>query len=71
MNQTHPQTYHLYGRKTYPQPLTFIGRLEIEEATGLKGAALQLAGENGWIEMIAIPESSIMPIIVGGEPQWA
>ncbi len=67
MNQT-PQTYHLYGRKAYPQPLTFIGRLEIEEATSLKDAALQLAGGNGWIEMIAIPEPSIMPVIVGGDP---
>lgn len=68
MNQTPPQTYHLYGRKTYPQPLTFIRRLEVEAATSLHNVALQLAGENGLIELVAIPEASLIPVIVGGNP---
>jgi len=65
MNQTHPQTYHLYGRKTYPQPLTFVGQLQIENATSLKDEAVKLVGDSSWVELIAIPESSSVPVIAG------
>ena len=68
MNQTPPQTYHLYGRKSYPQPLTHIGQLEVDSQENLKDAALRLAGANGWVELVAIPASSITPVIVEGEP---
>ena len=65
MNPIYPQTFHLYGRKTYPQPLTFVGQLQIENATGLKDEALKLVGDAGWVELIAIPESSSVPVIAG------
>ena len=68
MNQSPPQTYHLYGRKSYPQPLTHIGQLEVDSQANLKDAALRLAGANGWVELVAIPASSITPVIVEGEP---
>ena len=62
------QTYHVFGRKSYPQPLTFVGQVEAVDAARLNEAAMQLAGENGWVELVAIPASSITPVIVGGEP---
>ena len=68
MNQTPPQTYHVYGRKSYPQPLTLIGQLQADTSIDLKDAALKLAGKNDWVELIAIPEASITPVIRGGSP---
>ena len=62
------QTYHVFGRKSYPQPLTFVGQVDVEADAGPKEAALKLAGANGWVELVAIPASSITPVIVEGEP---
>ncbi len=68
MNQTPPQIYHLYGRKTYPRPLTFAGQVTIDDVAGLKDKAMKLIEETDWIELIAIPEASLIPVIVGGDP---
>ena len=68
MNQKPSHGYHVYGRKTYPQPLTFIGQLEISDAASLAHAAHALAGGDDWVELIAIPEASITPVIRGGNP---
>ena len=68
MNQTPPQTYHLYGRNTYPQPLTFAGQVTIDDVARLKDEAMKLIGETDWIELVAIPETSLIPVIVGGNP---
>ena len=62
------QTFHIFGRKSYPQPLTFVGQVNVEADADLKEAALKLAGADGWIELVAIPASSITPVIAGGEP---
>jgi len=62
------RTYHVFGRKSYPQPLTLVGRVDIEADAGLKEAALKLAGVDGWVELVAIPASSITPVIARGEP---
>ena len=68
MNQTPPQTYHLYGRKTYSQPLTFAGQVTIDDVAVLKDEAMKLIEETDWIELVAIPETSLIPVIVGGNP---
>ena len=68
MNQTPPQTYHLYGRKTYPQPLMFVGQMTIDDVVGLKDEAMKLFEETDWIELVAIPEASLVSVIVGGNP---
>lgn len=69
MDQGNRHTHHIYGRKSHPEPLVFLGRLEIESGTRLKDEALKHFGETGWVELIAFPEVSIVPVIPVREPR--
>lgn len=62
MNKNH-NTYHIYGRKAYEKPLTFVGELTVEEAAVLKEAALARFGNDGWVELVGIPTAAWIPVI--------
>ena len=64
-------SYLIFGRKTYQQPLEWIGQLTVENGSTPKaGMAAELVeqareqfGREGWVEMIAIPERSVVRVI--------
>jgi len=59
------KTYHVYGRKTHPEPLAYLGWLEIEAVAGLREKALEQFGDAGWVELVAFPEEAIIRVIPG------
>lgn len=48
-------TFHIYGRKAYETPLTFVGEVEIEDVAELKTAAFEAFGGDDWVELVGIP----------------
>ena len=66
MAETKPQTYHIYGRKTYPQPLEYVDKLSIDAENTLEQATRQHT-EDGWVELVAIPETAIIQVISEGQ----
>jgi len=76
--------YLIFARKTYEQPLEWIGALQFDGAPS-QGDAMATPGElgqrareqfgaEGWLEMAAIPEKSIVHVIPmegDGVPQRA
>lgn len=65
--------YLIFARKTYQQPLELLGPLRVEGETEASQTQLveqargQYGGE-GWIEMIAIPQSAIAQVIPISDP---
>jgi len=57
--------YRIYGRKEYPQPLEQVGRLAVEDSQALRQKAFQELGADGWVELVAVPESAVIPVISG------
>ncbi len=67
--------YLIFARKTYEQPLEWIGALQFdgapwhgaERATATRSElgrrAREQFGAEGWLEMAAIPEQSIVHVI--------
>lgn len=60
MSQKERDTYHLYGRTSYPQPLTFVTSVTIP-----RGEAPQPPEGEAWVELVAIPQSAIIRVIPG------
>jgi hypothetical protein len=65
--------YLIFARKAYQQPLELLGLLRVEgeaEAgeTRLTEQARGQFGGEGWIEMIAIPQSAIAQVIPVSNP---
>jgi len=55
MDENNKITYHIYGRTEYPQPLEFVktvAQAELAEITG-----------EGWLELIAFPETAVIQVI--------
>jgi hypothetical protein len=59
----HYQTYHVYGRKAYPEPLTFIDEFRILDPTALKIEVESRFGEGDWVELIAFPAKASIQVI--------
>jgi hypothetical protein len=53
--------YHIYGRKVYERPLTFIQTLTI--AQSLQQEVVQAMGRDGWVELVAIPSHALIHVI--------
>ena len=49
--------YHIYGRKEYPSPLTFVREAEADEIPRVAQE------EEGWVEMIAFPAAAAIQVI--------
>jgi hypothetical protein len=65
MNQkrTNFQTYHIYGRKAYPEPLSFIDEFQILDPAALKIEVESHLGEGDWVELIAFPAETVIQVI--------
>ena len=59
--------FHIYGRKEYPRPLTFVQTIEAETEQEVQQKLKKLTQDTQWIEMVAIPEEAIIPLIPGDE----
>lgn len=53
-------TYDVFARKTYPEPLTYIGSVEAESDEDVVQVSLETFGPaEQWIEMIGVPRQAI------------
>ena len=58
--------YLIFARKAYPQPLECIGALKLAvdaPKAELDQRAREQFGAEGWVEMVAIPDKSIVRVI--------
>lgn len=54
-------TYDIFARKEHPEPLTYIGSVEIENSDEVNQVSLATYGpESEWLEMVAIPKSAVI-----------
>ncbi|MFQ5399252.1 MAG: hypothetical protein ACE5E7_06595 [Anaerolineae bacterium] len=61
MSRSETTTYHIYGRKAYPQPLAFVKSASEVEMN-------RLAEEQGeWLELVAFPETAVTHVIPRGK----
>jgi len=58
MSQKENDTYHLYGRTSYPQPLAFVTSVSVPQ-----GEKPQPPEGEEWVELVAIPHSAIIRVI--------
>jgi len=52
------ETWVVFARREYKEPLTRIGTLELAPGEDVKRAATRAHGES-WLELVAVPESRI------------
>lgn len=58
--------YFIFARKEYHQPLEYIGALQVQAGappTELDRRARAQFGSEGWVEMVAVPETSVVRVI--------
>ena len=58
-----PQTYHIYARTTYDEPLTLFGKLDAPTGEPTKAgvmAILDPTEAQTWVEVILIPDKEIL-----------
>jgi hypothetical protein len=56
-----PTTYDIFARKKHPEPLLYIGSVEVEQAEQVAQASLEQFGpESEWLEMIAVPHQAVV-----------
>ncbi|MFQ5628698.1 MAG: hypothetical protein ACE5I1_08055 [bacterium] len=60
-------TYHIFGRKDYQEPLSFIAEIEEKESADLKRSVFDSTGGKDWIELIAIPGNVIQHLVREGK----
>ncbi len=60
--------YDIFARKQHPEPLVYIGSVEVENPEEVAAASLQRYGpESEWLEMVAVPQQQV--IVVFSEKQ--
>jgi hypothetical protein len=60
--------YDIFARKQHPEPLVYIGSVEVERAEEVATTSLRRYGpESAWLEMVAVPQQQV--IIVFSEKQ--
>lgn len=58
--------YLVFARKEYQQPLECLGEAAIESESAAQDELMRITRERfgeGWIEMVAVPESAVVRII--------
>jgi len=56
-------TYDIFARKEHPEPLVYIGSIQIEEADNVTQASLEQFGpESDWLEMVAVPHQEVIVV---------
>lgn len=63
------KTYHIFARKAYQEPLTFVTKLSVDDKNDLQKRVLHETGKTDWIEMIVVPEESIDYVVREGKIQ--
>ena len=58
-----PQTFYIYGRKLYPQPLGYIDQIEVGDPARLKEIVFERVGRTGWVELVAFASSAAIRVI--------
>lgn len=53
--------YDVFARKEYPEPLTYIGSVEVDSADDVSRVSLEQYGpESEWLEMVAVPRDKVI-----------
>jgi hypothetical protein len=61
--------YDIFARKEHPEPLVYIGSVEVDHPTGITTASLEKYGpEERWLEMVAVPQQSVIVVFSEKEP---
>lgn len=56
-------TYDVFARKEHPEPLVYIGSVEVDNSDDATSTALKEYGpESEWLEMVAVPHQHIMVV---------
>ena len=56
-------TYDIFARKEHPEPLVYIGSVEVEQAEHISQASLdQFGPESEWLEMLAVPHEAVIMV---------
>jgi hypothetical protein len=67
-----PTTYDIFARKEHPEPLVYIGSIEVETPAEVAAMSLQQYGpESDWLEMVAVPQQQIIVVFSAQEEQPA
>ncbi|MCA9967661.1 MAG: hypothetical protein KC423_25605 [Anaerolineales bacterium] len=53
--------YQIYGRTSYETPLAFIAEVEVD--TSVTDEVLAEVGNEGWIELVAIPTKAMLHVV--------
>ncbi len=56
------KTYHIFGRKAYAEPLTFVQQIQIESEQDLDQAVDGLKRDPDWVELVVIAESDMLEV---------
>ena len=59
MNEQQGQ-FHIYGRTSYEQPLSFVKEIMVKASVAQE--TLAEVGEEGWIELVAIPTEALLQV---------
>jgi len=61
-------TYDVFARKEHPEPLVYIGSVEVDKTDDATSAALKAYGpESEWLEMVAVPHQYIAVVFSDNE----
>lgn len=53
--------YDVFARKEYPEPLSYIGSVEVEQTDEVTEASLARYGPaSDWLEMVAVPRQEVI-----------
>lgn len=56
-------TYDIFARKEHPEPLVYIGSIQVEQAEQVAQASLEQFGpESEWLEMVAVPHQAVLVV---------
>ncbi|RMD97560.1 MAG: hypothetical protein D6814_09255 [Calditrichaeota bacterium] len=62
-----PGRYYVYGRKSYPQPLTFVQEIDLQANEALEEKLQATLRDPEWVELVAIPKAATIPLMQGGK----
>jgi len=56
-------SYDVFARKSHPEPLVYIGSVQVSEAGEAARASLEKFGpESEWLEMVAVPHQQVIRV---------
>ncbi|MCK6624480.1 MAG: hypothetical protein L6R45_04820 [Anaerolineae bacterium] len=65
-------TYDIFARKAHPEPLTYMGSVQVEKPEEVAQASLEKFGpESAWLEMIAVPKQQVIVVFAEKQEQSA